>query len=138
MLCTLGRRTTMLWTRVPCALIAAAVIFGLTAGSQADDYPRDWGGGGQGYELRLDKNEKHGGKASGFIRSVDPPDANSFGTFTQAFRADDYRGKRVRMTAYAKSKDVEGWAGLWLRIDGKEKFGLAFDNMQDRAIKGTT
>ena len=35
-------------------------------------------------------------------------------------------------------EEVKGWAGLWMRVDGKEKTGIAFDNMANRSIKGTT
>jgi hypothetical protein len=55
----------------------------------------------------------------------------------QDFRADKYAGKRVRFSAFAKSDGVGDWAGLWMRVD-KDKDSVAFDNMQDRAIKGTT
>jgi hypothetical protein len=53
--------------------------------------------------------------------------------------ASQYLGKRVRLTGYMKSKKVKSWAGLWLRVDqaGSQK-SLAFDNMQNRAVKGTT
>jgi len=54
----------------------------------------------------------------------------------QMFAADDYRGKRVRFSALAKSDAVEGWAGLWMRVDEGEK-SVAFDNMQQRPITGT-
>ncbi len=41
-----------------------------------------------------------------------------------------------------KSENVSDWAGLWMRIDGSAtdpaKKTLAFDNMMDRPIKGTT
>ncbi len=30
------------------------------------------------------------------------------------------------------------WAGLWFRVDGPNNTTLAFDNMEQRAIKGTT
>jgi len=33
---------------------------------------------------------------------------------------------------------VSDWAGLWLRVDGPKSEPLAFDNMQERAIKGDT
>jgi hypothetical protein len=50
-----------------------------------------------------------------------------------------YLGKRVKMTGYMKSEEVNGWAGLWFRVDGKESGkSLAFDNMYDRKITGTT
>ncbi len=37
-----------------------------------------------------------------------------------------------------RTKDVDGWAGAWMRVDGENKSSLAFDNMQDRPLKGTT
>jgi hypothetical protein len=101
------------------------------------DQPTGWGGGGEGYELSRDDTEKHGGKASGCVRSTGNG-TDGFGTLTQWFRADGYRGKRVRMSAYVKTDGVEGKAGLWMRIDGKEKTGLAFDNMMGRPVQGTT
>ncbi len=99
--------------------------------------PRDWLGGGKDYELATDTEVKHGGKQSGVVRSTaDPPAA--FGTLTQGCEAAKYRGKRVRLSGWIKSEGVEGWSGLWMRIDSKEKGGLAFDNMNGRAIKGTS
>jgi hypothetical protein len=106
-------------------------------GTVTADQPKSWGGGGEGYELSRDEAEKHTGKASGCVRSTGDG-ANGFGTLTQWFRAAEYRGKRLRMTAYVKTDGVEGWTGLWMRIDGKEKTSLAFDNMMGRPVKGTT
>ena len=54
----------------------------------------------------------------------------------QMFGAEDYRGKRVRFSALVKSEGIEGWAGLWMRVD-KGRESVAFDNMQDRPVKGT-
>jgi hypothetical protein len=54
----------------------------------------------------------------------------------QMFDATEYRGKRLRLTAYIKSEDIQNWAGMWMRIDLEAK-PTAFDNMQDRPIKGT-
>jgi hypothetical protein len=106
-------------------------------GNARAEHPKIWGGGGEGYDLSRDDTEKHAGKASGSIRSTGDG-ANGFGTLTQWFRADKYRGKRLRMTAFVKTDGVEGKAGLWMRIDGKEKTGLAFDNMMTRPVVGTT
>ena len=47
------------------------------------------------------------------------------------------RGKRIRLSGHARSKDVSDWAGLWMRVDGPKGEPLAFDNMQQRPIKGT-
>jgi hypothetical protein len=95
-----------------------------------------FGGSGKAdqYEVGRDRKVKHGGKASGFVRMKDVDDTD-FGTLAQVFKADDHRGKRVRLSAWVKTKDVAGGAALWMRVDGADKT-LAFDNMDDRRIKG--
>ena len=54
----------------------------------------------------------------------------------QSISATDYVGKRVRLRAWVKSQDVSDWAGVWMRVD-KGQTAVAFDNMQNRGIKGT-
>jgi hypothetical protein len=68
------------------------------------------------------------------------PSAKPAGAVTvmQLFRADNYRGKRVRFSAAVRTTGVLGWAGLWIRVDGLNKKTLAFDNMQRRPLSGTT
>ena len=57
----------------------------------------------------------------------------------QTCSAKKYAGKRVRMSALVKSNNVDDWAGIWFRVDQfKSKEPLAFDNMQNRPIKGTS
>ena len=38
----------------------------------------------------------------------------------QTFKADAFRGERVRMSGYVRSKEVSDWAGLWMRVDGPQ------------------
>jgi hypothetical protein len=54
----------------------------------------------------------------------------------QDFRAEHYLGKRVRFSAFVKTEGTQDWAGLWMRVDNGPK-QIAFDNMQNRPIKGT-
>lgn len=54
----------------------------------------------------------------------------------QTFRADDYRGARVRYSATVDARKVTGWAGLFLRADGTERRTLAFDDMSPRPLRG--
>jgi hypothetical protein len=61
-----------------------------------------------------------------------------FGTLMQMFKADHYRGKRMRFTADMRARDVAGSLCLWMRVDGERQRSLAFDNMYDRPVKGTT
>jgi hypothetical protein len=64
--------------------------------------------------------------------------ADGFGTAMQAISATCYRGERMRLAGSLRGRSIEGWAGLWLRVDGRRGPGQAFDNMQNRAVKGTT
>jgi hypothetical protein len=56
----------------------------------------------------------------------------------QTIKSDHYRGKRVRFSGYVRSEIFEGWAGLWMRVDGEQGRRLGLDNMQNRPIKRTT
>ena len=42
----------------------------------------------------------------------------------QAFKAEPYRGKRIRVTAYLRSERTKGDAFLWVRMDGGDPVGL--------------
>ena len=71
------------------------------------------------------------------IKGLPNADRNGFTTLMQAIKAKQFIGKRVRLAAKIKSHQLKGWAGLWMRIDGKDK-NLGFDNMENRKITGTT
>lgn len=91
------------------------------------------------YECCLDKDTFFKGTKSVYLKSLAAPlEDGDFGTVMQQFKAANYLGKRVRFSGFVKSKDVTGWGGLWMRIDGNTTNTLKFDNMQSRAIKGTT
>ena len=47
-------------------------------------------------------------------------------------------GATIRFEGEVRTKDVEQWAGLWLRADGEKEFNLFFDNMSNRPIRGST
>lgn len=88
------------------------------------------------YEIGIDRQIRHGGEFSGHIKSIS--DRSAAGVIRQAIKSDHYRGRRVRLSGYVKSEIVEGWAGLWMRVDGEQGYRLSLDNMQNRPIKGTT
>lgn len=84
-------------------------------------------------------SEKREGNNVVLLESVANPDPSKFGTLSQYCSADQYLGKRVRMTGYLKSENVKKWAGMWFRInDSLQKNILSFDNMSGRPIKNTT
>ncbi len=98
--------------------------------------PKGWrlaGSQPEQYEAGVDKTEQR--YASAFLKSRQSS-ADGFGTLMQTINAEEYKGKRVRLSGLIKSEEVTGWAGLWMRADQGTKV-VAFDNMQSRAIKGT-
>ena len=102
-------------------------------------FPSGWfasGSSPKDYEVRIDRSEHYTGGASGYVANK-ADDPKGFGTLMQVFKADKYHGKRLMMTGYVKTEEVETWAGLWMRVDGPGGAILAMDNMQDRPIRGT-
>jgi hypothetical protein len=87
------------------------------------------------YHTGIDKAAIHEGQPIAYLQSA-VPNTDGFGTLMQSIDATNYAGKRIRLRASVKSQDVGQWAGMWMRVD-KEHTIVAFDNMQNRAIKGT-
>lgn len=113
------------------ALLGATLVPCVAA---TDGVPPGWflaGSQPQSYRTGMDAN------GTAFLASKDGVKVTGFGTLMQSFQATDYAGKRVRFAAMVRSENVSDWAGLWMRVDEGMK-PVAFDNMQSRAIKGTT
>lgn len=89
------------------------------------------------YVLSVDSQVTRDGKLSQSLAST-VKEPEGFGTIMQGFDPADYIGKRVRLSAWVKTKNVTEWAGLWMRVDGASDASLAFDNMGKRPIRGTT
>src|SRR5262245_49746822 len=101
-------------------VVSGLIVIGRPAGSAFGAGPHGWfiaGSNPQGYQVGRDLQVKHGGAASGFIKSK-ADKIEGFGTLMQTFKANAYRGKRLRLSGYVKSKEIGNWAGLWMRVDG--------------------
>ena len=101
--------------------------------------PEGWllaGSNPRNYETGLDPQASYHGFPSAYLKAKQPA-TEGFGTLMQQFSAGQYAGKRVRLSASVKAEEVDGWAGLWMRVDKGSKV-VSFDNMMDRPIKGTT
>jgi hypothetical protein len=120
-------------------LLLACGLLTASAGS-GEEIPKDWFKAGKApkdYEASVDRDTTRNGKPSASLKSI-AAKPDGFATLMQMAKADAYRGKRLRLSGYVQSKDVGGWAGMWLRIDGPKGEPLGFDNMEKRPIKGTT
>jgi hypothetical protein len=98
--------------------------------------PAGWWRNGQNaanYTVGIDSTQPHIRSTSAYVRSNGPGEGNDFGGMMQAFDAADYHGKRLRFSAWMKTKDALNGAQLWMRVDGKTQGqSLQFDNMDRR------
>ncbi len=104
-----------------------------------DGVPLNWQQAGskpQDFEVVMDEKIKHGGKASARIDFMGERFAG-FLSLVQTFKADAYRGKRVRLSAWVKTKSPDSHAQLWFRLDALKRMP-GFDNMGNRPVKGIT
>jgi hypothetical protein len=109
------------------------------ASSQTDHAPSGWflaGNKPANYRTGVDQQMLYEARPSAYLVST-VQDTGGFGTLMQSITATQYAGKRVRLRAWVQSKDVADWAGLWMRVD-KGQAAVGFDNMQQRAIRGTS
>jgi hypothetical protein len=113
----------------------APPVPGWSFATQGSGIPRNQDAAG--FATEVDREVAHGGHASVSIRSIIAE--THFRAVTQLIKADAYRGKRVRLAGYLKTRDVRGgWAGLWLRVDGPDAKLLALDNMAAQRVMETT
>lgn len=122
-------------------IIYSALLLGYSLLTSAYDLPKGWfkaGSAPDKYEMGIDRGKGRNGGSCATIKSGKNK-ISGFGTLMQTSLPDKYLGKRVRMTGYMKSEDVNKWAGFWLRVDqaGSSR-SIAFDNMSERPVKGTT
>jgi hypothetical protein len=105
----------------------------------AGELPAGWylaGNRPKEYETGVDSSVTSRGNACLYLKSI-VAETTGFGTVMQQFDAEPYIGKRLRISAFVRAKNVTDWAGLWMRVDRVGGGSLTFDNMQDRPIKGT-
>ena len=91
------------------------------------------------YLMELNEAGKHSGSKGAMIKYTASGKPSGFGTYMQMHKPGAWLGKKIKMTGWVKTEGVDGWCGMWCRVDGPSRGeSLDFDNMQDRALKGTT
>lgn len=84
---------------------------------------------------RWDGTAPHGGRGAARI-DRDSASANEFSAFSRAVPA-EFAGDTLELRGWLRTENVRGFAGFWLREDGRGG-AVQFDNMEQRAIAGTT
>jgi hypothetical protein len=117
------------WSDSPKAV--EAIVSGLPSG-----WKRTLHNGENLYRIYVDSEIKHGGQASASIKFNCGADQYPWASLAQPIPADEYRGTRVRLSGWLKTVDA-GEAALLMSIDSEQRM-LAYDNMADRRVSGTT
>ena len=132
--------------RVPAFALLLVLLAMATPVCADPGFPPGWGGGTsrpQDYEFGTAPTPGATGKNAAYIRGKPGAVANAYFIMLQCIRADDYVGKRMRLSARLKSVDSSG-EQLFMRVDGPPAANgelnkvLGFYNMSDRPIRGTT
>jgi hypothetical protein len=88
------------------------------------------------YEYGTDANGAHDGGRAAYIK-LKASSSAGFGTLMQMIQSRNYVGTRVRLSGYMRSAGVRR-GQMWMRVDGPSGKILGFDNMDSRAVTGTT
>ncbi|MCK5573232.1 MAG: hypothetical protein KAJ12_10745 [Bacteroidetes bacterium] len=97
---------------------------------EAGEAPEDYDAGG-------DPTVPHGsGDPAYLISTSEQP--KGFGNWMFKTKAHPFLEKRIRLSAYIKTEGVMSYTLLWIRLDSPDREVLAFYNMDDRPIQGTT
>jgi RNA polymerase sigma factor (sigma-70 family) len=93
------------------------------------------------YDSGIDPNVKRmpESQPAGMIRcTAETPTVRNPGFRAMTTISGPYRGKRIRLSGYLKSENVESFAGLILVVWGPDQRVLANDDMGGRPVLGTT
>ena len=133
----------------PAVVIAAALLLVSARAGVADEASSDtlsfevaapaggfggWYGFPPGTVFR-DSTTTHGGRFSARIERG-PSSPSEFSAISRAYPV-AFAGDSIEVRGWLKTEGVTEFAGLWLREDGTIP-NLQFENMEDRALKGTT
>jgi erythromycin esterase len=105
--------------------------------------PRTWITGGNGYEVSVDTTQRIEGRASLRSRRTDTTryvgNLWTFGVASQVHGLPIARGRSFRLTGWIRTEDItDGYAGLWVRVDGDGGRTLLIENMDQSGPRGTT
>lgn len=89
------------------------------------------------YSVRVVRRD-NGVSGSCVVMSRHNADKGEFGSLMQRVQARYLAGKTIKYEGELRAEGIDGWAGLWLRVDGDQTPNLIFDNMNNRAIHGST
>lgn len=127
-----------MYPKLRIALLLVVLLFLSATFSSAVAQPFTWSKTGsrpQDYDMGGDPSGPHGSANGGFIKSKVSP-IYGFGAYATSIAPGQYRNQAIKLSAYVKTVNVTGYAGLWMRVDANSQI-LSFDNMRTRRLVGT-
>ena len=97
-----------------------------------------WIAGTGGYASSADCEARPGRCVLRFESVGDSALAGRFVPLGQSIPSSVAAGRGLRLSGWIRTKDVQGWAGLWMRVDAPGRPHVVLDNMHDRGPRGTT
>ncbi len=88
------------------------------------------------FEASSDAKVTFRGKPTARLQT-DTPRAD-LASLIQSVDAEQYRGKRVRFSTYAKTKGVEGWTGTWVRVDSPHSAFRRYEDTHNVNLQGNS
>lgn len=120
-------------------IVFTGVLFQSSSKSQPEASLNGWykmGSKPDSYEIGLSTDKYNDGPVY-YMKSIEAS-IDGFGTIAKNIEPGIYKNKRVRLSGFIKTENIEGWVGMWMRVDAFEQGKmLGFDNMGNRPIKGT-
>jgi hypothetical protein len=102
--------------------------------------PAGWLFGGSNphdYLVGVDLKESYKGYSSAYLQSRSAKPVG-FVTLMQSIKAGSYKNQRVKLTGYLKTRFISGWSSLWMRVNDSAGKPLAFDDMRERLLVGSS
>jgi hypothetical protein len=120
-------------------LAAIAAVVSITAlAAPPEPLPPAWFVTGLApHKFTAGVDQDPGVRGAKFLRNK-ADDPNAWAALAQTISAQNYLGQRIRFRASVKTQDVNGWAGLWMRVDNRAGRTIAFYNSADKPIKGSS
>ena len=93
-------------------------------------YIKEWYSAGNSHTFGLKKSIYKKGSNSAFLELTGKKENAGFVSFMQTCLADEFLGKRIKLTAYVKTKNASENTGVWMNVfsEGRDKH-LSFDNI---------
>lgn len=101
--------------------------------------PKGWfvtGDAPENYAIGVDPEVRYADH--GCVTLKAGPQATEFAALAQTIKAEAFRGKRLKFSAAVRAADLENMAALFMRISAADGKMLAFDNMRNRKITGSS